>query len=103
MRMDVEHAGMGKGAIVASAAVGRQLQVVGVLRPDDAGVVDAQEYAGTRERRALRDQRGRERLGLGAGLAKDDAVAGTDKLRKVERHPAMLTFAFNFPAERKML
>ena len=53
--------------------------------------------------RALRDQRGRERLRLGAGLAQDDAGAGSDETREVEWHPAMLTFAFAFPVERKML
>ena len=83
MRMDVEHARVGERAVVARAAVGRQAQVVGVLRLDDARVVDAEEHAGAGKRGALRDQRFHQRLRFRAGLAGDDAVAGTDEAREI--------------------
>ncbi len=56
--------------------------MVGVLRSYAAGVVDAEEYAAARQRRALREQRFDQRLGLGAGLAPEDAVAGPDRVRQ---------------------
>jgi hypothetical protein len=103
VRMDVEHPGIGERAVMARAAIGGQPQMIGMFGPNDARVVDAKEHAGTGECRALRNQGGRERLRLGAGLAQDDSVAGADETREVQLHPAMLTFAFAFPRRRKML
>ena len=83
MRVDVQHARVGERAIAARAAIGRQPEVVGVFRLDDAGVVDAEEQARAGKRGALGDQRFHQRLRFAAGLAGDDAVAGPDDAREV--------------------
>ena len=84
--MDVEHARVGERAIAAGAAIRRETQMVRVLGPDDAGIVDAQEQRGAGKCRALRDQGLRERLRLRASLADDDSVARTDHAREIDAH-----------------
>ena len=59
--------------------------MIGMFGLDDACVVDAQEELSAGERRALRDQRLRERLRLAAGLSGDNAVARTDEASQIER------------------
>ena len=42
-RHDVEHARLGEGAVRARAAIGAKAQVVGVLRPQQAGIARAKK------------------------------------------------------------
>ena len=50
----------------------------------DPGVVDAEKQAGTGKGRALRDQGLHQRLRLGAGLAADDSVAGSNYTSEID-------------------
>src|SRR6266550_4364543 len=69
---------------MADAAIRGQPQMVCMPGLHDPGVVDPEKQAGTGKGRALRDQGLHQRLRLGAGLAADDSVAGSNYTSEID-------------------
>src|SRR6267143_6836708 len=72
--------------------------MIGILRLDGSGVIDAEEYLAAGQLRPLRDQGLGQGLRLGAGLAPDNSVSGANDARQVD-HRTMLTAGLR--AEKK--
>ena len=82
--LDLQGAGIGERAVMADAAIRGQPQMVRMPGLHDPRVVDAEKQAGTGKGRALRDQGLHQRLRLGAGLAADDSVAGSNYTSEID-------------------